>query len=340
MAQTIDSGFTDGQMDRNLAMEVVRVTEVAAIAAARLMGRGAKNESDQAAVDAMRRAFDALNIDGTVVIGEGERDEAPMLYIGERVGKRSEGAPRVDIALDPLEGTNLCAYGRPGAISVVAIANSGNLLNAPDTYMEKLAVGPAARGKIDLRKSPTENLKAIALALGRDLNDLTVVILDRPRHEELIREVRSVGARIRLIEDGDVAGGVATCFPETGVDVLMGIGGAPEGVITAAAVKSVGGDMQGRLKPRNDEEIVRARKMGVSDLNRIYTAEELAQGEVMFAATGVTSSDFLRGVRFFGGGAETWSVVMRSKTSTVRYVQAQHRFDKKPEYFARQAGGR
>ena len=228
----------------------------------------------------------------------------------------------------------------PGAIAVVALAERGKLLNAPDTYMEKLAVGPQARGAIDMRRSPTENLRAIARSLGRDPGDLTVVILDRPRHEELIREVRTAGARIRLIEDGDVAGGVATCFPETGVDVLMGIGGAPEGVITAAAVKSVGGDMQGRLRPRNDDEIARARRMGVTDLDRIYTAEELAQGEVMFAATGVTSSDFLRGVRFLGGGAETWSVVMRSKTGTVRYVQAQHRFETKPEYFARQAGGR
>src|SRR5262249_61467108 len=210
MAQTADPGLTNGAMDRNLALEVVRVTEVAAIAAARLMGRGAKNESDQAAVDAMRRAFDAVNIDGTVVIGEGERDEAPMLYIGERVGKRSEGAPRVDIALDPLEGTNLCAYGRPGAISVVAIANSGNLLNAPDTYMEKLAVGPAARGAIDLKKSPSENLQRIAQATGRSVAALTVIILDRPRHEALIREVRAAGARIRLIEDGDVAVGDRT----------------------------------------------------------------------------------------------------------------------------------
>jgi fructose-1,6-bisphosphatase class II len=285
----------------------------------------------------MRSALNTLSIDGTVVIGEGERDEAPMLYIGEKVGS---GGPKIDIALDPLEGTNLCAYGRPGAIAVVALAERGKLLNAPDTYMEKLAVGPKARGEIDLRKSPTENLRSIASALGRELGDLTVVILDRPRHEELIREVRSAGARIRLIEDGDVAGGVATCFPETGVDVLMGTGGAPEGVITAAAVKSVGGDMQGRLKPRNEEEIVRARKMGVTDIHRVYTAEELATGEVMFAATGVTSSDFLRGVRFFGGGAETWSVVMRSKTGTVRYVQAQHRFEKKPEYFSRQEGGR
>ena len=326
-------------MDRNLALEVVRVTELAAIAAARLMGRGEKNLSDQAAVDAMRRAFDTLHIQGTVVIGEGERDEAPMLYIGEKVGRWGAEDPGIDIALDPLEGTNLCAYGRPGAIAVVALAERGHLLNAPDTYMEKLAVGPRARGSIDLRKSPTENLKAIAKALGRGVDDLTVVILDRPRHEQLIREVRTVGARIRLIEDGDVAGGVATCFDETGVDVLMGTGGAPEGVITAAAVKSVGGDMQGQLRPRNDEEIARARKMGISDLKRIYTAEELAQGEVMFAATGVTSSDFLRGVRFLGGGAETWSVVMRSKTGTVRYVQAQHRFEKKPEYFSRAQGG-
>jgi fructose-1,6-bisphosphatase/sedoheptulose 1,7-bisphosphatase-like protein len=206
--------------------------------------------------------------------------------------------------------------------------------------MEKLAVGPGARGAIDLRKSTTENLLSIAAALGRDMNDLTVVILDRPRHETLIREVRSSGARIRLIEDGDVAGGVATCFPDTGVDVLMGTGGAPEGVITAAAVKAVGGDMQGRLRPRNDEEIVRARKMGITDMNRIYTAEELAQGEVMFAATGVTTSEFLRGVRFFGGGAETWSVVMRSKTGTIRYVEARHRFATKPDYFSQKAGGR
>ncbi len=332
MAQTMETKLGDGTMDRNLALEVVRVTEVAAIAAARLMGRGSKNESDQAAVDAMRRAFDALNIDGTVVIGEGERDEAPMLYIGERVGKRGEGAPRVDIALDPLEGTNLCAYGRPGAIAVVAIANSGNLLNAPDTYMDKLAVGPAARGAIDLQKSPTENLRRIADATHRSVGDLTAIILDRPRHEALIKEVRAAGARIRLIEDGDVAGGIATCFEETGVDVLMGIGGAPEGVIAAAAIKSMGGDMQGRLRPRNPEEAERAKKMGIRDLDKIYTAEELARGEVMFAATGVTTGDFLKGVRFFSGGAETFSVVMRSRTGTVRYIQSLHRFDKKPSY--------
>ncbi len=319
-------------MDRNLALEVVRVTEMAAISSARLMGRGNKDESDQAAVDAMRRAFDSLQIDGTVVIGEGERDEAPMLYIGERVGKMSPGAAPVDIALDPLEGTNLCAYGRPGAISVVAMGMRGNLLNAPDTYMEKLVVGPRARGAIDLSKSPTENLKNIARALNREVQDLTAMILERERHVELIKEVREAGARVRLIEDGDVAGAVATCFEETGVDVLYGIGGAPEGVIAAAAVRCVGGEMQGRLKPRNDQEIARAKKMGISDINKIYTAEELARGEVMFAATGVTSGDFLKGVRFFGGGAETHSVVMRSKTGTIRYITSTHRFDRKPGY--------
>jgi fructose-1,6-bisphosphatase II len=318
-------------MDRNLALEVVRVTEQAAIASARLMGRGNKNESDQAAVDAMRRAFDTLNIDGTVVIGEGERDEAPMLYIGERVGKGTTSAPPVDIALDPLEGTNLCAYGRPGAISVVALAARGNLLNAPDTYMEKIACGPGARGFIDLAKSPTENLIAVARALGRAVSELTVVILDRERHAALIAEVRTAGARVRLIEDGDVAGAVSTCFESSGVDLLMGTGGAPEGVISAAAMRCVDGDFQGRLRFRNDDERARARRMGIADEHRIYRAEDLARGNVMFAATGVTSSDFLKGVRFFAGGAETHSVVMRSQTGTTRFVTATHRFDKKPK---------
>jgi fructose-1,6-bisphosphatase II len=319
-------------MDRNLAIEAVRVTEMAAIASARLMGRGSKDESDQAAVDAMRKAFDALYIDGTVVIGEGERDEAPMLYIGEKVGQRTEGSPEVDIALDPLEGTNLCAYGRPGAISVVAMAGKGGLLNAPDTYMEKIAVGPRAKGAIDLRKSATENLRAVAERMKLYVEDLTVMILDRERHADLIKEVRTAGARVRLIEDGDVAGAIATCFEETGVDVLMGIGGAPEGVIAAAAIRCVGGDMQGRLVPRNQGEIERAKKMGITDVHRIYSAEDLARGEVMFAASGVTSGDFLKGVRFFGGGCETHSVVMRSKTGTVRFVQSIHKFDKKPGY--------
>ncbi len=316
-------------MDRNLALEVVRVTEMAAIAAARVMGRGDTMAADQAAVDAMRRAFDSVNIDGTVVIGEGERDEAPMLFIGEKVGRGGEGAPVVDIALDPLEGTNLCAYGRPGAIAVIAMGAKGQLLNAPDMYMDKLVVGPKARGSIDLNKSPSWNLRSIADKMNRYVEDLTVVILDRPRHEELIKEVRSAGARVRLIEEGDVPGGVATCFEQSGVDVLMGVGAAPEGVITAAAIRCMGGDMQGRLKPRSQEETDRCAQMGISDVNRIYSAEDLARGEVMFAATGITTGDFLKGVRFFGAGAETDSVVMRSRTGTVRYIQGVHQLDKK-----------
>jgi fructose-1,6-bisphosphatase II len=316
-------------MDRNLALEVVRVTEMAAIASAQLMGRGNKNESDQAAVDAMRKAFDRLNIDGTVVIGEGERDEAPMLYIGEKVGKGTSSAAPVDIALDPLEGTNLCAYGKPGAISVVALSNRGGLLNAPDTYMEKLCVGPAARGAIDLSRSASWNLSSIAQAMGREVAELTVVIMERDRHVDLINEVRQAGARVRLIEDGDVAACVATCFEASGVDVLMGIGGAPEGVISAAAIRCVDGDFQGRLKFRNKDEEARAARMGITDLHRIYRAEELARGDVMFAATGVTTGDFLKGVRFFHHGCETHSIVMRSKTGTVRHITATHHFDKK-----------
>lgn len=317
-------------MDRNLALEVVRVTEMAAIASAKLMGRGNKNESDQAAVDAMRKAFDTLSIAGTVVIGEGERDEAPMLYIGEKVGKATEGMAPVDIALDPLEGTNLCAYGRPGAISVVALANAGGLLNAPDTYMEKIAVGPLAAKAIDLSKTATENLLNIAKAMGRAVSELTVVILDRDRHLDLIKEVRTAGARVRLIEDGDVAAAIATCFEESGVDVLMGTGGAPEGVISAAAVRCRDGAFQGRLRFRSKEEEARATRMGIKDLHRIYNAEELASGDVMVAATGVTSGDFLKGVRFFAHGCETHSIVMRSKSGTVRHITATHRFDKKP----------
>ncbi|MBE2251816.1 MAG: class II fructose-bisphosphatase [Myxococcus sp.] len=317
-------------MDRNLALEVVRVTEWAAIASARSMGRGNKNESDQAAVDAMRRAFDTLNIDGTVVIGEGERDEAPMLYIGERVGKGTTSAEPVDIALDPLEGTNLCAYGKPGAISVVALAARGHLLNAPDTYMEKIACGPGARGAISLSKTPTQNLNDVAKALGRVVSELTVVVMERERHAALIAEVRAAGARVRLIDDGDVAAAIATCFEASGVDLLMGTGGAPEGVISAAAVRCAEGDFQGRLRFRNDEERARAKKMGIGDEHRIYRAEDLARGDVMFAATGVTTGDFLKGVRFFAHGAETHSVVMRSKTGTTRFITATHRLDKKP----------
>ncbi|MEW5743085.1 MAG: class II fructose-bisphosphatase [Myxococcota bacterium] len=317
-------------MDRNLALEVVRVTEMAAIAAARTMGRGDVKESDQAAVDAMRKVFDTLNIDGTVVIGEGERDEAPMLYIGEKVGRGTTSAAPVDLALDPLEGTNLCAFGRPGAIAVVAAAARGHLLNAPDTYMDKIAVGPAARGAIDLSRSATWNLEEIARAMKRSVSELTVVITERERHAELIKEVRATRARVRLIDDGDVAAAVSTCFEASGVDVLMGTGGAPEGVISAAGVRCVDGDFQGRLRFRNAAEEARARAMGITDPTKIYTAEELAKGEVMFAATGVTSSDFLKGVRFFARGCETHSIVMRSRTGTVRFITATHHFDKKP----------
>jgi fructose-1,6-bisphosphatase II len=317
-------------MDRNLALEVVRVTEAAAIASARLMGRGEKNLADQAAVDAMRKAFDSIRISGTVVIGEGERDEAPMLYIGEKIGAGGVDAPAVDIAVDPLEGTNLCATGSPDALSVIAMAEHGNLLNAPDTYMQKIAVGPAAKGVIDIDKSPTANLKAIADAKGVYVEDLTAIILERDRHSALIEEVRRAGARIKLITDGDVSGALATCFDETGIDVLFGSGGAPEGVIAAAALRCVGGDMQGRLMWRNQEEMDRAREMGISDPKRVYQIHELAAGDVMFAATGVTSGTFLKGVRFFAGGAETHSVVMRSRSGTVRFVQARHDLRKKP----------
>ncbi len=317
-------------MDRNLALEMVRVTEAAALSCARLMGRGDNHVADQAAVDAMRSALNSIPFDGTVVIGEGERDEAPMLYIGEKVGKGN--GLQVDIALDPLEGTNLCAQGAPNAIAVIAIAEHGKFLHAPDTYMEKIAVGSFAKGKIDITQSPTWNLQQIAKAKGCNINDLTVIILDRPRHEALIREVREVGARIKLIPDGDVSAAIATCKAETGVDVLMGTGGAPEGVLAAAALRCVDGDMQARLKFRNEEEKVRAKKMGITDLEKVFQIEELAAGEVMFSATGVTTGDFLKGVRFFPGGAETHSVVMRSKTKTIRFIEATHRFDFKPKF--------
>ncbi len=323
-------------MDRNLALEMVRVTEAAALSSARMMGRGDRKGADQAAVDAMRRAFDSVLVRGTVVIGEGERDEAPMLYIGERVGlgwlNDNDTAPRVDIAVDPLEGTNLCATGQPDSIAVIAVADDGQFLNAPDTYMNKLVVGPQAAGAINIAKSPTWNLSAVAEAKRCAVADLTVVILERERHQELIAEVRQAGARIRLITDGDVAPAVAATQPDTGIDMLMGTGGAPEGVIAAAAVRCMGGDMQGQLKFRSEEEALRAEKMGITDRGRIYGLHELAQGHVMFAATGVTEGSLLRGVHFFGGGATTHSVVMRSKSGTARFIEARHHFDRKPAY--------
>jgi fructose-1,6-bisphosphatase class II len=277
----------------------------------------------------MRRAFNALTIDGTIVIGEGERDEAPMLYIGEKVGA---GGPKVDIALDPLEGTTICANGAPNALAVIAMAEHGNFLHSPDTYMDKIAVGPAGKGVVDLDKTPTQNLNALAEAKKCKVEDLTVIILYRPRHEALIKEVREAGARIRLIGDGDVSAAIATTKPETGIDLLMGIGGAPEGVLAAAALRCVGGDMQGRLKPRNDGEIERAKKMGIKDINKKFSIEELAAGDVMFAATGVTDGDYLQGVHFFPGGATTQSVVMRSSTRTIRIINATHYFEHKPNY--------
>jgi len=320
-------------MDRNLALDAVRVTEAAALSSARLMGRGDEKSADQAAVNAMRKAFNTVKIRGTVVIGEGERDEAPMLYIGEKVGSGDVDAAEVDIALDPLEGTTITANGGPNAISVIAMGPKGSFLHAPDTYMEKIAVGPKAKGVIDLNKSPAENLNAIAKAMNCYVEDLTVIILNRPRHENLIKEVRACGARIKLIPDGDVSAAIATAIKDSGVDVLMGIGGAPEGVIAAAALQCVGGDMQGRLKPRNNDEIERAKKMGVKDINKIFSIDELANKDnAMFAATGVTDGDMLEGVRFFSGGATTHSIVMRSKTRTIRFIEAEHHFDFKADF--------
>jgi len=314
-------------MDRNFALEFIRVTEAAALASSRWMGRGDEKAADQAAVDAMRRTLDSVEFDGRVVIGEGERDEAPMLFIGEKVG--SGTGPKLDIAVDPLEGTTICATGRTNSISVMAIAEEGNFLYAPDTYMEKIAVGREAKGVIDLNLSPTENLKRIAVAKKKKVEDLTAVILDRPRHEDLIREVREAGARIWLIGDGDVSAAIAAAEPDSGVDVLFGTGGAPEGVIAAAALRCLDGDFLGRLKPRNQGEIDRAKKMGITDINKIYKIEELAKGNVMFAATGVTPGTLLKGIRFTSGGAITHSICMRSETGTIREIRAQHNFEVK-----------
>lgn len=314
-------------MDRNLALEVVRVTEAAALSASRLMGRGDEKAADQAAVDAMRTALNSLAIDGCVVIGEGERDEAPMLYIGEKVGL---GGPAVDIALDPLEGTTITAKGGYNALAVIAMAEKGGFLNAPDVYMDKIAVGTGLPdGVVDLDETPTVNLKNLAKAKKAEIADLAVCILDRPRHAELIAKVREAGARIMLISDGDVSGVIATSEPHSGVDIYIGTGGAPEGVLAAAALRCIGGFMQGRLLFRNDDEKARAAKWGVKDLNRKYAMEDLAAGNVMFAATGVTDGAMLHGVRRFSGGATTHSIVMRSKTGTVRRIETQHNFEMK-----------
>ena len=317
-----------GKMDRNLALEAVRVTEAAALAASKLMGRGDEKAADQAAVDAMRTSLNSLNIEGTVVIGEGERDEAPMLYIGEKVGMG--GGPKIDIALDPLEGTTITAKGLPNSLAVMAMAEHGGFLNAPDVYMDKIAVGGGLpEGIVDLDKSVAQNLNDLAKAKKVDVNDLVVCILDRPRHSELIAKVREAGARIMLIGDGDVSGVIATSTGDSGIDIYMGSGGAPEGVLAAAALRAIGGQIQGRLLFRNDDEKARAKKWGITDLNRKYSMTDMAKGDVMFAATGVTSGSMLKGVRRFHNGAETHSIVMRSKTGTVRWVSAHHNFSVK-----------
>ena len=319
---------TDAGMDRNLALEAVRVTEAAALSASKWMGRGDEKEADQAAVDAMRVALNSLQIQGTVRIGEGERDEAPMLYIGEEVGT-GEG-PKIDIALDPLEGTTITAKGGGNALAVIAMAEEGGFLNAPDTYMEKIAVGNnLPEGVIDLDEEVDVNLKELAKAKRVDISDLVACVLDRPRHDEIIRKTREAGARILLIGDGDVSGVIATSQIEAGVDIYMGTGGAPEGVLAAAALRCIGGQMQGRLVFRTQDERDRAARLGIEDFQKKYGLMDLASGEVMFAATGVTSGTMLRGVRRYREGAKTHSMIMRSKSGTVRYVEAEHNFTKK-----------
>ena len=313
-------------MNRELSMEFVRVTEAAAIASARGVGRGDKNGIDQLAVDAMRKMFDTVHINGTVVIGEGEMDEAPMLYIGEEVGA---GGPDVDIAVDPVEGTNLVAKGQNGAIAVIAIAPKGCLLHAPDMYMDKIAVGPRAKGCINIDDPVSVNLERVAKALHRNVNDLTVVALDRPRHRKIIEEVRSVGVRIRLISDGDVDPIIDAGIEGTGVHMYIGRGGAPEGVLAACGLKCLGGDMQARLVPENEDQAERCRKMGIEDTKKILTIDDLVKGDdCMFTATAITNCDMLRGVNYFGNGARTHTISMRYATGTVRFIDAVHTFDR------------
>ena len=318
-------------MERSLTMELVRLTEAAAVASARWMGRGVKDEADDAATTAMRTVFDTVPMIGTVVIGEGEMDEAPMLYIGEKLG--TGDGPRVDVAVDPLEGTDIVAQGTWNALSVVAIADEGTLLHAPDMYMDKIAVGPEAVGMIDINAPVIDNLKAVAKAKNKDIEDVVATVLDRPRHEKLIREIREAGARIKLIPNGDVAAAINTAFDDTGVDILLGSGGAPEGVIAAAALKCLGGEIQGKLMPSNDEEIARCKSMGIADLNKVFYMDDFCSGDdCIFAATGVTDGELLKGVQFKGWKATTQSVVMRAKSGTVRFIDGQHSLKKKPNY--------
>ncbi len=321
-------------MERELALEFVRVTEAAALSSGRLMGRGDKVAADRAAVESMRRAFDTVYIDGVVVIGEGEMDEAPMLYIGEKVGAGTP--PQVDVAVDPLEGTNLVAKGLPNALSVLAVAPRNCLLHAPDVYMDKIAVGPQAAGCISLDSSVEENVRSVARALNKEVEDIVAIILDRPRHDHIIKEIRRLGARARLISDGDVSAAMSTAIEEAGVDILLGIGGAPEGVLAAAALKCMGGEIQGRLAPEDEEEEARIRKMGLRDPRQLLLMEDLIRGDdVIFAATGITDGDFLQGVRYAGTTATTHSLVMRSITGTLRSIKATHQLRLKPHYVAR-----
>ena len=306
------------------------MTEAAALASARLMGRGDVAATDRAGADAMSKAFRSIAISGMVVIGEGEQGTSDILYTGEPVG--TGAGPEIDVALDPLEGATICATGGFNALAIIAFAERDGFLRCPETYMEKIVVGPEGRDQIDLDKSASDNLRALAEAKGVYVADLTVAILDRPRHERLVAEVRRAGARIKLLADGDVAAGIATAKPDSGIDMLLGVGGSSQGILTAAAMRCVGGDMQARLKPRNEEETARIRDAGITDLTKKYDLQEMASGSTMFAATAVTNGDLLRGVRFFKGGATTNSVVMRSRTHTVRYIEAIHRFDLKPEY--------
>ena len=312
-------------LDRVLVLEMVRVTEAAAIAASKLIGRGDEKAADAAAVEAMRGALNELPMDGTVVIGEGERDEAPMVYIGERVGSAQGSGPRNDIALDPLEGTTITAKAGPNALAVLAIAENGCLLNAPDTYMEKLAVGPGyPDGTIDLTRSVGDNIRSIAKAKGVEPNEITACVLDRDRHAGIIAELRALECGVRLIPDGDVAGVIAVTDPDTGIDVYVGTGGAPEGVLAAAALRCVGGQLQGRLVFRNDDEIARARRWGIEDLERVYTLKDMAKGDCIFAATGVTDGSLLKGVHRGRGCVTTESIVMRASSGTIRRVSAEH----------------
>ncbi|MGY4688392.1 class II fructose-bisphosphatase [Salibacterium sp. K-3] len=318
-------------MERSLSIELVRVTEAAALSSARWMGRGKKEEADDAATSVMRDVFDTIPMKGTVVIGEGEKDEAPMLYIGEKLG--TGFGPRVDVAVDPVEGTNIVANGMENALTVLAVADQGCLLNAPDMYMQKIAVGAEAVGKIDINAPVLDNLKAVAAAKGKDVEDVVVTMLNRERHASLIQEVRDAGARIKFIQEGDVAAAINTAFDETGIDILLGAGGAPEGVLSAVGLKCLGGEQQGKLLPKDDEEKKRCEEMGIDDVSRVLYMEDMVAGDdAIFAATGVTDGGLLQGVHYKGASATTQSLVMRARSGTVRFVDGKHNVKKKPEF--------